>query len=62
MCIDIVEIWFGIANGLILSKLSACDTIMTGYYSLMLLCTVEVEACHSTSDRSRTSGSCYTVP
>ena len=65
MCIDIMEIWYGIANGQILSnftELSACDTIMAGYYSLMFLFTVEVEACHSTSDRSRTSGSCYTLP
>ena len=26
MCIDIVEIWFGIANGQILTELSAQDT------------------------------------
>ena len=34
MCIDIVEIWFGIANGLITSifKLSANHTIMAWYY------------------------------
>ena len=33
--IDIKEIWFGSANGQIL--LSACNTIMAGYYSLMFL-------------------------
>ena len=35
MCIDIVEIWFGIANGQItstLAELSAHYTIMAGYY------------------------------
>ena len=52
MCIDIVEIWFGIVNGQISSKfdgllmgkfrqclteLSARDTIMAGYYSLRFL-------------------------
>ena len=42
MCIDIVEIWFGIANGQIYSnfkELSARDTIMAGYYSLTFLFT-----------------------
>ena len=37
-CIDIKEIWFGIANGKFrqcLTELSACDTIMAGYYSLI---------------------------
>ena len=37
MFIDIVEIWFGIANGQILSiltELSARDSIMVRYYSL----------------------------
>ena len=38
MCIDIVKIWFGIANRLILSNFggvaSARDTIMIGFYSL----------------------------
>ena len=37
LCIDIVEIWFGIANGQILSNfdgVSARDTIITGYYRL----------------------------
>ena len=43
MCIDIVEIWFGIANGLmgkfcqIFTKLSACDMTVAGYYSLTFL-------------------------
>ena len=40
MCIDILKIWFGIANGQISSfftELSARDTIMAGYYSLMFL-------------------------
>ena len=40
MCIDIVEIWFGIAYQQISSnftELSARDTIMAGYYSLTLL-------------------------
>ena len=40
MCIDIVEIWFGIANGQILSiflRRSAHDTTMAGYYSLKFL-------------------------
>ena len=40
MCIDIVEIWFGIANGQISSnftELSARDTIMAVYYSLTFL-------------------------
>ena len=40
MCIDIMEIWFGIANGQILSnftELSARDTIMAGYYILTFL-------------------------
>ena len=35
MCIDIVEIWFGIANGQITSifwQLSSHDTILAGYY------------------------------
>ena len=38
--IDSEEIWFGIANGQISSNftgLSACDTIMAGYYSLTFL-------------------------
>ena len=38
-CIDMKEIWFGIANGQILSQclteLSAHNMIMAGYYSLM---------------------------
>ena len=34
MCIDVLEIWFGIANGQILSELSAQ---MAGYYSLTFL-------------------------
>ena len=33
-CIDIKEIWFGIANG---QKLSACNTTMVGYYCFMFL-------------------------
>ena len=40
MCIDIVEIWFGIANGQISSiftELSACDTTMAGYYNSTFL-------------------------
>ena len=37
ICIDIVEVWFGIANGQISSKLSARDTIMVGYYSSTFL-------------------------
>ena len=41
ICIDIVKIWFGIANGQIssifYSELSASDTIMAGYYSLTVL-------------------------
>ena len=40
MCIDIVEIWFGIANGQfcqIFTELFALDTIMAGNYSLMFL-------------------------
>ena len=40
MCIDIMEIWFGIANGKfhqIFKELSARDTIMAGYYSLTFL-------------------------
>ena len=39
-CIDIKEIWFGIANRQIcqcLTELSACNTIMAGYYSLTFL-------------------------
>ena len=42
MCIDIVEIWFGIANGQISSNfdgvlLSARDTIMVGSCGLTFL-------------------------
>ena len=40
MCIDIVEIWFGIVNRQILSnltELSAHDMIMAGYYILTFL-------------------------
>ena len=40
MFIDIVEIWFGIANGQILSNFDGAicrDEIMVGYYSLMFL-------------------------
>ena len=41
MCIDIMEIWFGIANGqfssIFFAELSAHDTIMAGYYSLTFL-------------------------
>ena len=40
MCIDIMEIWFGILMGKFLqifTELSARDTIMAGYYSLMFL-------------------------
>ena len=40
MCIDIMEIWFGIANGQIhqiFTELSARDTIMAEYYSLTFL-------------------------
>ena len=40
MYIDIVRIWFGIANGQIsqsLTELSARGTIMAGYYSLTFL-------------------------
>ena len=40
MCIDIMEIWFGIDNGKfhqIFKELSARDTIMAGYYSLKFL-------------------------
>ena len=40
VCIDIKEIWFGIANGQISSmftELSARDMIMAGYYSLTFL-------------------------
>ena len=39
MCIDIVEIWFRIAYGQSSSmfELSACDTIMAGYYSFTFL-------------------------
>ena len=40
MCIDIVQIWFGIANGQIslnVKELSARDKIMAGYYSLTFL-------------------------
>ena len=40
MCIDIVKIWFGFANGQISSNftaLSARDTNMAGYYSLTVL-------------------------
>ena len=39
-CIDMEEIWFGIANGQIspiFDRLSACDMIMAGYYSLTFL-------------------------
>ena len=35
MCIDIVEIWFGVANGQISSivdRVTACHMIMAGYY------------------------------
>ena len=35
MCIDILEIWFGIANGQIssfLTELSARDMVVVGYY------------------------------
>ena len=38
-CIDIKEIWFGIANGQISSvfdRVICCDMIMGGYYSLFL--------------------------
>ena len=42
-CIDMKEIWFGIANGQIsrqcLTELSAHDTIMARYYSLTFLFT-----------------------
>ena len=40
MCIDIMEIWFGIANGQISSnfyELSAHNMIMAGYYILTFL-------------------------
>ena len=40
MCIDIVEIWLGIAIGQFcqsFTKLSARDTTMAGYYSSMFL-------------------------
>ena len=40
VCIDMKEIWFGITNGEIsptLTELSARDTMMVGYYSLMFL-------------------------
>ena len=39
MCIDIVEIWFGIANAQrqMFTELCARDTIMAGYYSLTFL-------------------------
>ena len=40
MCIDIVEIWIGIVMGNFrrcLTELSAHNTIMAGYYSLMFL-------------------------
>ena len=36
-CVDIKEIWFGIANGQISLKLSVCDRIMAGYYSVTFL-------------------------
>ena len=39
MCIHIVEIWFGIANGQtlsILTELSAHHTIVAGYYHFMV--------------------------
>ena len=39
-CIDIKKIWFGIANGQILSfltELSVCNTIMAGYYHFTFL-------------------------
>ena len=36
MCIDIVEIWFGIANGQISSNFYL-PAIMAGYYSLTFL-------------------------
>ena len=45
MCIDIMEIWFGIVNGQISSsfmELSARDTIMAGYYSLTFLFPLEI--------------------
>ena len=39
MCIDIVETWFEITNGQILTVLPASDMIMAvaGYYSFMFL-------------------------
>ena len=40
MCIDIVKIWFEIANGQfrqIFIELSARDMIMAGYYSLTFI-------------------------
>ena len=39
MCIDIVEIWFGIANGQILSNFygATCPQQMAGYYSITFL-------------------------
>ena len=40
MCIDIVKIWFRIANGRLcrfLTELSAHDTIMAGYYGFTFL-------------------------
>ena len=44
MCIDIVKIWFGIANGQIsqlLTQLSAHHKIMAGYYSFTFLFLIE---------------------
>ena len=46
MCYDIVEIWFGIANGqisLILMELSACDKIMgegVGGITISFICSL----------------------
>ena len=40
MCIDIVEIWFGIAMSKFrkfFTELSTCSTIMAGYYDLTVL-------------------------
>ena len=48
MCIDIMEIWSGIANGqisLILLELSALHTTVAGYYRFMFLSHLLVAGC-----------------
>ena len=46
LCIDFMEIWFGMANGQIskiFTDLPARDTIMAGYYSLTFFFLFEVD-------------------